>query len=341
MARYRNPNWAILQVGLGVIASIICFICLCIVIYVYKTYQVRGKNSLSLSLKLLNLFGVLSFLFAAISQSVNEYYWNVYYWQESTSQTASWLSMQFFWSFGEFMSYLLFLDRIKITFKNSAFEPSKWIILFLYSLSIMFEMCWIMKTIIPIIFWTQYMDNTAFTQNVSYQIEIYLTIPTMIIAATIILSMSYIFVSRLLKMILLQTRMRYQSFDGHHKDSYIMNDKTSNTNSSPLTEELILTNKNIQIIRICVKMATLSISSLLSSFVFASFDCAAYYHNFDGPTDKIRMIWLQIDMVISCICLILFLPKTQKAYDILCCCCRSICSKYVQNKVVQISMNSD
>lgn len=322
---YRNPEWGIVQLSIAVSESVVISFCLLYTLYIYKTWNpTKRNNALSKTFKLMNLLGIISFLLCSISQCINVYYWNVYWWTFSTIQIISWYFNAFFWSFGQFMSYLLCLNRIKTTFTNSAYEPKKFVLYYIYSLLILYELTWIIKTITPIIFWKDIIKNTSFSQNILYKIQFYLTIPIIILDVMITLSMSYIFVSRLFKMILMQTRMRMESFEANSIDG-----------PSYLRQSLILTNQNLTFIEICAKITILSVTSLFSSCVFISLNAIAYYQNFAGPLDKVRAIWLQIDTAISCICLLLFLPKTQWIYNKLCCIGKKITARFMKKGLHQ------
>ena len=48
---------------------------------------------------------------------------------------------------------------------------------------------------------------------------------------------------------------------------------------------------------------------------------------------KCAAMWIQFDTIISCLCLILFLPKTNTAYNILCYCCKILSRKCMEKYV--------
>merc|ERR1719293_381557 len=46
-------------------------------------------------------------------------------------------------------------------------------------------------------------------------------------------------------------------------------------------------------------------------------------------------MWLQVDTMISCVCLLLFLPRTQRGFDVFCCCCNYVLTR-IMKKALQI-----
>lgn len=181
---------------LGCIAIIICLTSLCYSIYVYKTYRpFDNKNqSLSLSLKILNFCGVLSFLLCAISQTIGGYYFNYIYWKWTTVQTLTWHFTYLFWSCGQFFSYLLFLNRIKETFQSSYYSPSKLAIYYIHSLLAIFGITWLVANIVPFML---FFPHDGMTREIMHKIEFYCSLPIMSIDIILIVSMTYMFVSRL------------------------------------------------------------------------------------------------------------------------------------------------
>eukprot|EP01084_Bolivina_argentea_P080222 145356_1 len=195
---YRGPQWVVPQLIIGSTECIICFGSLCYSMYVYKTYQPKQSykkktNSLSNSLKFMNAFGIISFLCSSITHCINIYVYNTFYWQYSQIQTLTWYCTYLFWSVAQFISYLLFLDRIIVSFKNSIYEPTKTTILFLYALPITFILTWTAANIVP--FFTIHDKDLGLDRN--YLIEFYMSIPITILDILITISMTYIFTSRL------------------------------------------------------------------------------------------------------------------------------------------------
>merc|ERR1719242_2851084 len=51
-------------------------------------------------------------------------------------------------------------------------------------------------------------------------------------------------------------------------------------------------------------------------------------------------IWIQIDTVISCLCLVLFLPRTQRGFDVFCCCCNRMLSRIMKKALQKSTVRS-
>ena len=312
---YRSPDYIIPQVViLGGIELIVCFGSLCFSIYVYRTHD--HHIPLSSSLKCMNLWGIISFLLCNISQCINIYCWNMYYWEFSAVQTMTWYTTWFFWSSGIFMSYLLFLNRIETTFNKSAFSPPPRTMLCLYWLLSIYGCIWMTASLLPIVLYVRSSVSSLDRSSV-FEIEFILSIPICIIDVIITLSMTHIFVSRLYRLILLQTRMSYE-------------EQMDRAQAERLRVSLLMTNKQHRMIGVSVKIAILAISSLLSSLILISFRAISFFMRYESPLAKVAAIWIQMDTMISCLCLVLFLPKTQKAFDFFCCCCNALLSKYME-----------
>eukprot|EP01084_Bolivina_argentea_P113621 202468_1 len=300
---YRNPHYLIPQLYiLGGVEFIVCFVSLCYSLYIYKTdKQITSKHVL----KYMNFFGILSFLCCDISQCINIYYWNVYYWQYSTTQTITWYLTWLFWSCGIFMSYLLFLNRITTTFKQSTFEPSAKTIYYLYSLLFIYGLLWIIACFSPV--FTYLFHNI--TRSLIFKVEFIISIPITIFDILITCSMIYIFVSRLYKLILMQTSMIY------NEQYEILNISLNEFDSTRMRMSLLWTSRLTQMMKVSVKISILTITSLTSSFILITLRSISFFLSYKSPLAKCAAMWMQFDTIISCLCLLLFLPKTQKGFD--------------------------
>ena len=328
---YRGPQYLIPQLYiLGGIEFLICLCCLCYSLYVYKTYISTKREKINKSLKYMNFCGMLSFLFCSISQSINIYYWNSFYWTFSTTQTITWYLTWFWWSLGIFMSYLLFLNRIKTTFKNSIYEPKHKTMIYLYILLTMYAIIWIFAAFIP---YTIYIFNVD--RDIIFEIEFILSIPITLIDILITASMTFIFVSRIYKLILLQTKTTFNEELQNVRDFA----RTSNSPSSHVRVTLLITNQHRVLMTVSVKIALLAITSLVSSLILITLRAISFFMSYKSVIAKCAAMWIQFDTIISCLCLVLFLPKTQRAFSILCCCCNALSKKcmerYVKNSTVQ------
>eukprot|EP01084_Bolivina_argentea_P287149 492680_1 len=326
---WRGPIWIIPQIIVGSIEFIVCFCCLLYSCYVYTTYHTRSsyhkhKQTMSLPkfLKIFNLLGITSFMLCSITQVFDAYYYNKIYWKYTAANTLFWYSTWFLWSCGQCVSYSLFLNRIKKTFESSVYKPTKLTIYSLHILIIMYGLSWTIANLLPFILYTPYVDNTISRSKI-FEFQFYFSISVTVIDICITFSMTYIFVSRLYQLILLQTTNAYNENN---------NSELSYSSSSSLSSSL-LSNKNIKMITISVKITVLSVTSLLSSVILIVFRAISYFMSYNTPLDKCMAFWLHIDCIISCICLLLFLPRTQKAFGIFCCCCNNILSKYMKQSV--------
>eukprot|EP01084_Bolivina_argentea_P285363 489340_1 len=171
---YRNPDWVVPQLFIGSIECIVCLCCLCCSLYIYRIYYPMEKISLPKTLQLLNMFGILSFLCCSIAQCINIYYYNTFYWTFSTVQTLSWYLIWVFWCFSQFISYLLFLNRIESSFQNSIYEITKCIKTYLYMLLILYALLWITAHLIPFLL---FVFNDKINRNTMYRIKFYFSIP--------------------------------------------------------------------------------------------------------------------------------------------------------------------
>ena len=329
---YRNPDWVVPVLIIGSVQIVTCLCSLCYSLYVYKTYHTyhsKKKEKLPTRLKIFNFCGILAFLLCAVWQSINGYYYNKIYWEFSTLQTMSWYFTWLFWSIGQFISYLLFLDRIKSSFTGSIYQPSAATKSYLYILLTIFGIVWAIANFLPFLMYIQISDNTSIDRSLVFKVEFYCSIPVGIIDIIITISMVHIFVSRLYKLVLTQTKVDHDDF-------------SSNSRQEPL----LLKDSHLNMIRISVKITILSVTSLLSSvvlFVFRGITYFAYAKGIKSDAEELtgllEALWLRFDTIISCLCLMLFLPKTKKGFKIFCCCCKFCCEKIMEKAVSNHGMS--
>ena len=91
-------------------------------------------------------------------------------------------------------------------------------------------------------------------------------------------------------------------------------------------------------IDVSIKITLLSVTSLLSSMVLIAFRAQSYFLWWESPIDIAHGYWYQLDTMISCICLTLFLPKTKNAYNKLCCCCKNALSRCMRERIHNTTM---
>eukprot|EP01084_Bolivina_argentea_P205124 350462_1 len=319
--RYRNPGWLLPELIIAAIEISICLCCFIYSIYVYRTSRGAQQLSLSISLKLLNLFGISSFLLCSVTQSINAYYYNTFWWEFTMVQTSTWYLTWFFWSCGQFISYLLFLDRIKTSFEKSSYAITQLTKICSYILLLIYQILWTISNFVPFML---FIPNEPISRTNIYKIEFYMTIPTTFIDVIITFSMTYMFVSRLYKLILLQTTIDYNE-----------QKEISNSCSVSIEKPILLKQRHKKMIKVSVKITALTVTSLISSLILITFRAVSNFHQWKDTSflDKVCVFWLQIDTSISSLCLVLFLPKTEKGFKMLCCCCRYILSKCMKSAV--------
>ena len=118
----------------------------------------------------------------------------------------TWFATWLFWSNGIFMTYLLFLHRIRTTFSNSTFEPSRFTLCCLYILLTLYAMLWLTVFVLPIMI---YVDGSGLSREEMFDLQWKLSVPIAIVDILLSVSMTWIFVSRLYALILMQTAMHY------------------------------------------------------------------------------------------------------------------------------------
>merc|ERR1719300_92088 len=147
--------------------------------------------------------------------------------------------------------------------------------------------------------------------------------------------MTWIFVSRLYALILMQTAIHYdESIKTVSGTQTILHSQHSLRRRTHKMS--FLDGTYYQMIRISVKIAILAIVSLTSSLILLAFRVTSFYLSYQSPMAKVAAIWIQIDTMISCLCLVLFLPRTQRGFNLFCCCCNVVLSK-IMKKSLQIS----
>ena len=323
---YRGPHWIVPQLYiLGIIECISCFGCLFYSLYIYKTANPvkklkHGKDPLLIRTRYIHCIAISSFCLCSISHCINIYWYNKYYWTYTPIMDITWYFTWFSWSFAQFLSYLSFLNRIIMVFNQSAFSVKNYTKSYLYILLSMYITLWM---ILCIIGWTN-IDPTQV-----YTIEWILSIPLTLIDVLITVSMTLIFVSRLYKLVLIQTLSNKDEPFSDHENNADGNRHSINT----LNTSLLITSKEIRLIQVSVRITILSTTSLISSLLLMAFRAISYWYDYVSIFDKISAIWLQIDVIINCVALMLFLPKTQKGFNIFCWCCKKLLSRYITKAV--------
>ena len=174
-----------------------------------------------------------------------------------------------------------------------------------------------------------------------YDIEFIVVVVIAILEVIISLSMTGIFVLRLYSLILMQTV--------HHYDEAIR--PPPGSPAFGLSHKLIRTrtqemsvleeSKHHRMLRISVKTAILTFVSLTSSSTLMALRAAKCYEMHpDSLVGRLSEIWMRTDTMISCICLVLFLPRTQWAFNIFCGCCNRILSGLMRKSLQKSTVRS-
>ena len=327
---YRNPSYVISQLAiLGGIEFIVTFGCLLYAIYHYRDKK-NGKSFQTV--RILTFCGILSYLLCSIVQCVNIWYWNVYYNEYSSIQTLTWYTTWCLWSIGMVMTYSLFLNRIQTTFKKSALAPSKITRYYLYILLLIYSVLWIIASILPIFIYID-IEGTTLSQDTVFQIGSALSLPIALIDILLSVSMTYIFVSRLHHLVSTQIVEHHESME---MDNVQRGRRSVRTRSRRTLS--FLSNTHSKMIQISVKVAVLSITSLTSSVMLMIFRAISFFFAFRTVVDKVASMWIQIDVMISCLCLVLFIPSTQRGFDRLCCCCNWVVMKCMRRSLQRVDV---
>jgi len=282
----------------------------------------------------MNLCGVISFVLCCILQCINIWYWNVYFDDFSAIQTLTWYGTWFCWSTGIFMTYLLFLHRIQTTFSNSTFEPSACTLRSVHVLLTLYAALWLTASAAPLFI---FIEDSAFSLSRERVFEIQWTLsgPIAVVDIVLSVSMTWMFVSRLYALILTQTAIHYDETTKPPSRSPTLVHSQSSLRRR--TQKMsFLEGTHYQMIRISVKIAILAIVSLTSSLILLAFRTTSFVLSYDTPMAKVAAMWIQMDTMISCVCLVLFLPRTQRGFDALCCCCNVLLSN-IMRKLLQHS----
>ena len=335
--KWSNQTWIKIQLyTIGTVELVICVTCVIYVSCIYCKDDKKGnspRKPISSSLKCMNLCGVIAFLLCGIVQCFNIWYWNTCCSENSFIQLViSWYGTWFLWGTGIFMTYLLFLHRIRTAFSNSTLKPSQCTLCSLYLLLTLYVIAFITMTIVlPILI---FIDESY--RDISWKLSLPLAMAEIPISTT----MTYIFVSKLYSLILTQTV--------HYYDEAKESTPSLKQKSHKMS---ILEGKQYQrMLRITVKIAILAVVSLTSSSILmGTYLWSIAYIYFNGEYNylmgKISAIYLQVDTMISCVCLVLFHPQTQRYFDCLCCCCSRIVSKLVhkslQNSTLLVIQNKE
>ena len=294
-------------VAVAFIQSIICLGCLTFIVYTHWTTGKRQRRdeqwSLSRFIPFCSIIALISFLISSINETIRV--WTFRTFQDPIIQEiVSSVLISLCWSFGQFSSYMVFLLRLVDTFSNTTLQVPKIRTKCLMTLLILYEAAWTTKCVVPFVLWSDFIN---YNRNFS-RFEVYITVLILILDFFITISMTFMFISRLFVV------MRWQSENVH--DQHLQMDE--------LNRSLNAEGSNHRWMHLSVKIAVITITSLVSSLIVVSFDAVSYYFDDYEMRDSFVLIftlWFQIDTgIISSICLILFLARAERMYRILCCC---------------------
>ena len=167
--------------------------------------------------------------------------------------------------------------------------------------------------------------------------EFYCSLPIMIIDIIITLSMTFVFVSRLYQLTVSRTQM-------YHVEVSKTFTNTNNDYENSRNEPLLYDDTNRELINVAIKITILTVTSLLSSVILIIFraivNFIAFHKSLSNALlyDVFQSFWLQIDTIISCLCFLLFLPKTEKGFKCLCCVCIAMVSKCMRGSLYVTTM---
>jgi len=328
---HKGPIWLEIDLTIGIIQCIATFACLVYAIYLYRDI----KDKLTKSFIILTLVCLMLFVWTAIVFTINGYYYNAIWWAHTPMTWNTWPLGWLCWSLGQCVSYILFILRLQAVFQTSAYQLSIYTKIYLTVMLSIYVILWTVVSAIPMyqLNGNQEKDDIAEEELRDFQLYSSFALSAMDVVITV--SMIYMFVSRLNKLLVESTTNRMgESSDGRSNDGF----------DSPKPR---LTFQQKALINVAIKVTILSLVSLVSSMLTVMGRGMMYLLNGDlGWDDTMayvavvngHVIWLQIDTIISGICVVLFLPRTEDGYRLLCWCCHKLMSKRYSKSLKQSSI---
>lgn len=326
---HKGPIWLEVDLIIGIIQCVACVACLVYAIYLYKDI----KDKITTSFIILTIICLTLFVFTAITFTINGYYYNLIWWTHTPMSWNTWSLGWLFWSLGQCISYILFIMRLQSVFQTSAYQLSIYTKICLSIILILYVILWICVTCIPLYFLNGNQEKDDIVEEEFRDLQLYFSFVLSSMDVIISVSMIYMFVSRLYKL-LVESTTNQMSESGRTQDAV----------DSPKPR---LTFQQRALINVAIKVSILSLVSLISSMFTVLGRGIMYLLNGDLGLDEGlgyvvvvngHVIWLQIDTIISGICVVLFLPKTQNGYEILCCCCHKLMSRCYSKSLKQSSI---
>ena len=325
-----------IQFCIALVQSCICFGCLLFVVCKCRNplggdrqprrriipYHFEILRRYQKAVSLFIILGLISFVITSITQAIYSY---IFIWKDYQHFVVEMFVLEFinifFWSYGQFCCYSVFLLRLIDVFSGSPFHVKRCPIILLVTMVILYELVWIVNCVATFIYWMEYWNVFDISHKKLFdQIKNFTLIPTLILDVLITITMTHLFLSRLFK-------------DMH---SQIKNENDQDMRMIKLSQSLSGGHANQRMMSLGVKASVLSITTLLSSLLWVAPEAVAVFLELPGTRTFCYIIdlWQQIDTVISCVCLVLFLTKATRLYRALCCCCICVGSRLLRRRLL-------
>ena len=309
-----EPTGRVIAITISLVQSSTCLGCFIFAIYIKWSngqsiphrlpYRNENLCRYPKTISFLTMLGLTSFLISSINETIRVSKFSTF--QDLIIQEiVSSILISFCWSFGQFCSYIVFLLRLVDTFSDGTREIPRMTVIFMWTLLFLYEAAWTTKCVVPFVLWSDFTNSKSTFKD----FEVYMTISLLILDFVVTIVMTYMFLSRLIVV------MR------SHANTF----RDRNLQMIALHQSLSINGCNYQLMNLSVKIAVLSTISLLSSLTVVSFDALSYYlDNFklEGSLVLAFTVCFQVDLIISSVCLTLFLPasRAERIYRIICCC---------------------
>lgn len=306
---FQSKHWETVKVSIAVIQSCIALGCLLFAFYVLCINPKR-KSSRPKWIPCCTILGLICFVMSPVFLACSYMTTHISHWY--FIKIAEIRLALFCWSFGHFFSYFVFLLRLIDTFSNSSYRVSRETIILSVILLILYEISWIIKCAAPFLLWNDIRSDDDFSHSKIRRFLVYISIPILFLDVLITVAMTYMFISRLI--IVMGGSVGGQIVDIHDPRSRM----------DALDESLSVEGTNQKMMNLSIKVAVLSITSLFSSLLFVSVGAMGIYFDFGGIMLLLTYLGLQIETLITCFCVTLFLGRAMRVYHTLCCCCIAV-----------------
>eukprot|EP01083_Nonionella_stella_P069501 185292_1 len=241
------------------------------------------------------------------------------------------------WSFGVFCLYLLFITRLKRTYRDSTFAISSRMYFVLYGLNVILLVSQVMEYSMLIATYYDYINLDTYSQW-SIRLMIGAACVHLIISSTLV----YSFLSRLMKLLVMMALgdMNSAHFSISDQDNVLHGDV------------LLVNSKQQAMLNVMTRHCILSITAIMSTLIyfattivlsgaFADSTTAKHDINYYTHSVTVNAVIYHVDCVVNCVCIWLAFKFHTKLY--LCCCgkcdrlCQLLCLKCFRWKVKQKS----